>query len=328
MEKISTQIQLSNPDFNQFCDLSDRQKEARNLGIGGSDASAVMKLSRYSTPLDIYKQKLGGKSSFSGNMRTAVGSFMEDFVRKMVSQMSGIEFIKPHKNLRIFHKKYPWMRCNLDLITKDKSIIGEVKVVVESDDWGEEGTDEMPTEYLIQCAHNRVSSASHFNIDYKEFHLFVLITKKWGDPVIKHYIYRKNEKFETNMIGTQKHFWLNYVEKEVEPPFFTLKEASHHFDDVKDDSMIADELTLELYERHKTLTQEIKALKNQDEMVKVQIAQNLSDKNTLLNFDGKPLVTWKPQTANKFDTTRFKSDKPELYLAYTKQSHSRPMRFM
>ena len=92
--------------------------------------------------------------------------------------------------------------------------------------------------------------------------------------------------------------------------------------------MIADETTLDLYEQHKTINEEIKTLKDQDEMVKHQISQSLNEKTTLVNMDGERLVTWKPQTSNRFDTTRFKSDKPELYLAYTKQSHSRPMRFM
>ena len=321
------EIKLSTPDFGQFCDLSDNQKEARNKGIGGSDAAAVMKQSRYRTPLDVYKEKLGADSSFKGNMRTAIGSFMEDFVREMVSKMSGINFIKPHKNLRMSHSKYPWMRCNLDLITKDKQFVGEIKVVAESDEWGEEGTDFMPTEYLIQCVHNRYVAADKYGIDYQEFHMFVLIMKRWGDPEIRHYIYKKNVKLESNMIRTQEHFWINYVEKEIAPPFFTLKEASSHFDSVKDESVLGSDIEIELYEKREKIIEEIKDLKIQEERVKTQIAQTMCENTTLLIGTGM-IVTWKPQTYKRLDSTRLKSEMPELYQKYTKTSQTRPMRFM
>jgi predicted phage-related endonuclease len=321
-------IKLSAPDFGQFCDLSEKQKELRSLGIGGSDAAAVIKKSRYATPLDIYNQKMGQKSSFNGNMKSAIGAFMEEFMRKMVSQMSGIEFIKPDKELEVVHSKNYWMRCNLDFMTRDASIVGEFKVVGESDDWGEEGTDFMPDEYHTQCAHNRIVAADFFGVDYKVFYLFVLIFKKFGDHEIRQYIYRKHENLEREIIATEKHFWQTYVEKEMPPPASSVKEVNSLVKDIIDESTIADEVTLVLVEQRKTIQDQIKALQAQDDMVKTQIASVLNDKTTLVTNKGERLVTWKPSITKRFDTTKFKGDMPDIYKEYIKESQIRRMCFM
>jgi len=314
-------------DFKKFTALTPEQKENRNKGIGGSDAAAVLGQSRYKTPLDIYQDKKGYSEPFNGNMNTALGDYLEDFIREMYADQKGLTLEKPASDLEMVHKDYPWMRCNLDFMSKYRSIVGEIKYTSNAKGWGDEGTDEMPTEYLLQCAHNCIIAESFFGIEYETFPCVVLI-QGFGGPQLKEFFYKRNPKLESLIIQKEKEFWLEHVEKDIPPAATNIKENNISVEEIIDEAVIADETTIDLYEQHKTINKEIKALKDQDEMVKAQIAQSLNEKTTLVNMEGERLVTWKPQTSNRFDTKSFKNDKPELYQQYVMQSQTRPMRFL
>lgn len=314
-------------NFKKFTALSEKQIENRAKGIGGSDAAAVLGQSRYRTPLDVYQDKKGYSVPFNGNLSTALGDYLETFIMDMYAEEKGVELEKPGSTLEMIHKDYPWMRCNLDFVSKDKKIVGEIKYTANSKGWGDEGTDEMPTEYLLQCAHNCIIAESFFGVKYEKFPCVALI-QGFGAPQIKEFFYKRNPKLEALIIQKEKEFWLDHVEKDTPPEPSNLKENNISADQIIDEAVIADETTIDLYEQHKSINSEIKALKDQDEMVKNQIAKSLSDKTTLVNMDGERLVTWKVQTSNRFDSTKFKSEKPELYQQYTKTSETRPMRFM
>ena len=318
-------MQIKN--FKKFTALTPEQKEYRNKGIGGSDAAAVLGQSKYKTPLDIYKDKIGEGNDFNGNLSTALGDYLETFIMDMYSDSTGIEFVKPDSSVEMVHKDYPWMRCNLDFMSKDRSIVGEIKYTSNAKAWGDEGTDEMPTEYLFQCAHNCIIAESFFGVKYNVFPCVVLI-QGFGGPQIKEFFYKRNPKLEALIIQKEKEFWLEHVEKEIPPSATTLKDNNISIEQIIDEAVIADETTIDLYEQHKTINEEIKALKDQDEMVKVQIAKSMNEKTTLVNMDGDRLVTWKPQTSNRFDSKRLKIDKPDLYQQYVMQSQTRPMRFL
>lgn len=314
-------------DFKKFTSLSEKQIENRAKGIGGSDAAAVLGQSRYKTPLDVYQDKLGYSEPFNGNLNTALGDYLETFIMEMYDDKKGIELEKPDSELEMIHKDYPWMRCNLDFVSKDRSIVGEIKFAPFSKGWGEEGTDEIPTEHLLQCAHNCIVSESFFGIKYEKFPCIALI-QGFGSPQIKEFFYKRNSKLESLIIQKEKEFWLEHVEKETPPNPTNLKDQTIPIDQIIDKSVIADETTIDLYEQHKKISEEMKALKKQDEMVKAMLGNIINDKTTLVNIDGERLVTWKPQTSNRFDCKLFKNDKPELYKQYTMPINTRPMRFI
>jgi len=225
------------------------------------------------------------------------------------------------------HKDYTWMRCNLDFVSKDKNIVGEIKYTGNGKGWGDEGTDEMPTEYLVQCAHNCIIAESFFGVKYETFICVVLI-QGFGGPQIKEYIYKRNPKLESLIIQKEKEFWCDHVENDTPPDPTNLKDNNISVDQIIDESVIADETTIDLYEQHKAINEEIRALKDQDEMIKCQIGQSLNEKTTLVNIDGERLVTWKPMISNRFDSKSFKDDKPELDQKDIKTTETRPMRFI
>ena len=61
----------------------------RNKYIGGSDAGAVVGLDDYKSPYSLWAEKTGRIPSFSGNITTSVGAYLEEFVAKMFSEQTG-----------------------------------------------------------------------------------------------------------------------------------------------------------------------------------------------------------------------------------------------
>lgn len=314
-------------DFKKFTGLTPDQIQNRLKGIGGSDAAAVLGQSRYRTPLDIYQDKLGYSTPFNGNLSTALGDYLEEFIMGMYADQKGIELEKPDSKLEMVHKDYPWMRCNLDFMSKDRNIVGEIKYTSYSKGWGEEGSDEMPTEYLLQCAHNCIIAESFFGIKYETFPCVVLM-QGFGGPKLKEFFYRRNQKLESFIIKKEKEFWLDHVKKGIPPAFINLEENKIPITQIIDEAILADDTILDLYEQYKMTNKEITNLQEQNDMVKLEISKSLNEKTSIVNINGDRLVTWKNQTSNRFDTKKFKGDNPELYKQYIVKMQTRPMRFI
>lgn len=205
---------MENLDLTLFQGLTDSQKELRKSGIGGSDAAAILNISKYRTVQDVYNDKLGEADGFEGNLATVLGNHNEDLIRRLYEVHIKTKLIKPSE--AFVHSDYPWMRCNLDFHSEDNTIVGEIKFTSSYKQWGDEGTDEIPNEYLIQCAHNCIVSESHFGISYTKFPCIALINK-FGKWEMKEYFYTRNAKLEKVLIHAEDKFWNDNVLKQIQP---------------------------------------------------------------------------------------------------------------
>jgi putative phage-type endonuclease len=127
-------------------DLGDRKTY-----IGGSDIGAICGLSPFKTPLGVYLDKTGEVSPFEGNVRTEWGTLLEGVILKRYEEVTGNR-VERVPELR--HPERPWQVGHLDGACSDKRIVVEAKTAGfrQAHRWGAEGTDEVPAEYLLQCA--------------------------------------------------------------------------------------------------------------------------------------------------------------------------------
>lgn len=96
------------------------------LTIGGSETAALMYMSPWTLPQDLYKQKLGlVEKTFSDSARKAMahGTAMEPFARAAYETT----FETKARQLCAIHPEYPWMRTSLDGITEDNRVVLEIK---------------------------------------------------------------------------------------------------------------------------------------------------------------------------------------------------------
>ena len=118
--------------------------------IGGSDIAAIMGLSPWRTPYQVYQEKRGEAEGFTGNEATDWGIRLEPTIRQWYSDVTGRPVFRPEGILR--HKQYDYMLANLDGYTEDRRVV-EIKTARYGKGWGEPGTDAIPDYYALQVHH-------------------------------------------------------------------------------------------------------------------------------------------------------------------------------
>lgn len=134
--------------------LTAEQIAARQTGIGGSDAAAALGLSRRTTALELYLEKRGEITRAEPAANDEViwwGRALEPIVRQKYAEKTGRVVLLPAGTLH--HPKHDFMLAHVDGIIQDEPRGYEGKTAFHSTGWGEEGTDQIPREYLLQVHH-------------------------------------------------------------------------------------------------------------------------------------------------------------------------------
>ena len=129
----------------------------RRLGIGGSDAAAIMGLSPFATIRDLYFDKIGVTPVIEVEeenwVAKEVGHRLEDLVAMIFAKKTGLEVFPVRKMFR--HPLYPFMLADVDYFIRfpDGSIgILECKTCNYNakDKWADDG---IPENYVLQVRH-------------------------------------------------------------------------------------------------------------------------------------------------------------------------------
>jgi len=299
--------------------LTTEQLQARKKGIGGSDAAAIAGLSRWKTSLDIYLDKLdlSEPEDMDASDRIYFGKVLEPIVAQEFERRTGkVCSIEPKT---LIHPKYEWMFANIDRrITTDGSIL-ECKTAsaYSREEWGESGSDQFPDEYLLQCTHYAAVC------DVPKVELAVLI----GGQNFRTYTYRRNLKLENRLIEIEHDFWHNNILKEIPPEPKTPQQAFVLWpkDNADTVAVVASEIEEKVHQLV-NVKQQIKQFEEEEKTLQASISHFMKEASVLVDVSGKWLVTWKTQTANRFDTNGFKSIHPDLYEQFAKSTASRVFR--
>jgi putative phage-type endonuclease len=129
--------------------------EFRKAGLGGSDASSVLGVSKYKSPLRCWLEKTGQAPDEDGISEAAFwGTTLEAVIAKVYADRNPDVKVR-NVNFILQHPNYPWMLANIDrlLIYPDgtKAVL-EVKTAgfFVAGEWAE---DDVPVAYMAQAAH-------------------------------------------------------------------------------------------------------------------------------------------------------------------------------
>ncbi len=132
---------------------------ARRTGIGSSDAAAVLGVSPWATPLQVYLEKIGEapEREQTGPMR--LGLLLEPIIAQLYSDDTGYGFQDEQRFVR--SQRYPWLIATLDRVREDERVV-ELKSVGrrQADEWGESGTDEVPRWVACQVLHQMIAAGA------------------------------------------------------------------------------------------------------------------------------------------------------------------------
>lgn len=187
----------------------------RSKGLGGSDAAAALGQSRHKTAFQLYQEKLGlidGNLLFGPDAaeRMKFGQLIEGVIAEVFAVRYGVK-LRRHNRLAQ-HAQLPFMIGSYDRTIDGRREGFEAKNVdalsYRFGEWGEEGSDQVPVEYLMQCHHYLAVSG------YEVWHLAACVG---GNSLRVYHIGRDPEMIELVEHG-EAEFWNEHVLKEEPPP--------------------------------------------------------------------------------------------------------------
>ncbi|HIG0360442.1 YqaJ viral recombinase family protein [Clostridium botulinum] len=291
--------------------------EARKLGITGTDLGGLTGVSKYSTPIKIYLDKIGELEPTEDNEAMYWGRIMEDVIAKDFQSRN--DNMKVNRvNAILKHPEYEWALGNIDrLITNDNGEKGilEIKTVSEYIKTAWEG-EEVPPQYMVQLQWYMFVAGVKFG------YFAALIG---GNKYIQKYVERDEELIEI-LKNIAQNFWENNVLTKT-PPLIDGSDASTDLlKTLYPNSEAGTEI--ELPDEALKLIESREDLKGQKKELDSQISEcenKLKDllKENEVGICGERKVTWKTYARTSIDSKKLKYEKPELFKEYSKTSSYR-----
>ncbi|HET8744631.1 MAG TPA: YqaJ viral recombinase family protein [Ramlibacter sp.] len=290
------------------------QEVDRSKFLGGSDAAAVMGVSPWSTPVELWQEKTGRKRKDPVDpMREKIlarGHKLEPFIRDMAIDKlreRGLKVELLAINERYRDPEHDFLACEIDFelrLTGSIVIAGElielqrehVNVDAKSvtgfarKKWGLEDTEDVPIEYAVQFQHGLMITGRNYCL--------VAALRSFDDVDLFWTV--RDEQTIAGMRAKELDFWVNHVLADVPPDPLT-------FDDIKAlfplDNGLAAEATEEIAEKVSQFYRikgQIKEWEDAAEALKFEIAEFISP-HSRLTFNGVDICTWKGQNDTRLD---------------------------
>ena len=276
----------------------------RQIGIGGSDVAALLGLSKWRTPLDVYNSKIEIPEE-SDNASMEWGRRLEPVIRQKYAEAVGMEVSVP--GVMFQHPEHEFMIADVDGIRADGRIV-EIKTARTQMGWGEEGTDEIPDYYKTQVQHYMTV------LGINSCDVAVLI----GASDFRIYTVESDPELEALLIEAEADFWHNHVEPQLPPPPMTIEEMKVAFPVSKKAAVEATDEVFDHVEQLALVTEKLKALKEEEETHKAAIQAAMGEADTLSHL-GQVICTWKSsKPVARFDSAALKAAMPDIYNQYLK----------
>jgi len=297
--------------------LSKKQLEERKKYIGASEAAAVLGLSRYATPLEIWAIKTGQiEAPQEETLPMWVGTEMEEIIAKRFTLETGKKVQRV--NSTIYHKQHPFLACHLD-----RKVVGENSILqckTASAYKCREWENDIPVEYIIQEYHELACSG------YKKAYIACLIGNH--KFVITEILFDKEKLNILNTIKKEVAFWNKFVAPKVMPDTITASDSDvlyQLYPKVIDGSEVQlDDNATKIIESLDALEGDYKSLALQIDAQKNELKAILKENEVGTTKNHK--VSWKPQITKRLDTHSLKEENPGIYEKYSKTTESRVLR--
>lgn len=315
--------------------------------IGGSDIASIFGVSPWKTAYELWEEKTTGWTGESTLERDKVlnrGKKLEPIVIEMLQEERDVWVLE--RNQVHTDLEHSFLRAEIDFeYVIDASLTeyepyepeakanignGDVKTVhpFAANDWGEEGTDEFPIYYCLQFMHGLMVTGRQV----------CMVAALIGADDLRVYEVKRDEELIAEIRKRAVSFWYDNIANRVPPPIQTSDDAAKMLSRFQGFTLEADEATarelriikgIKAAEKLLGAKREAAELKVKTALVDAACAKGVEgdpEKFALVGADGKPLVTWNNQTANRLSQKRVKDEFPSVYELCTEPSTFRVLR--
>ncbi len=193
--------------------ITEEQRQLRRKYIGSSDAAAIMGVDPYRSASDVYLEKTGQADGFEGNANTERGNILEPVLLDWAEKELGRYVCRS-----VLHTLPEWsICCNFDGLVGGpynarESV--EAKTATNVDEWGAEGTDEIPTQHIIQI-HQGFAVMPTLRVCWVPVLLAGFRSFDW-----RMYKVERNEDLAQAVANAGRTFWREHVEVRIQPADF------------------------------------------------------------------------------------------------------------
>lgn len=226
--------------------LVQKERLDRSTYIGGSDIAAIMGVNPYKTALDVYNEKINGKTT-EKNIAMRLGLHCESVILDIYEE----EMVHPAgvRDVIVKSSEYDFMRCQVDWMNSiecdficDAKLAGQYR----QQEFGDDFSSLFPVDYKHQLAYQRrLTGCSYADL--------MVLFAPTHHQILR---YEIDERFEQNIIDNVIDFWNNHILKRIPPFASSSKEFNEIFPASNGLSIDADqEILSKLVEIHDIKTQ-------------------------------------------------------------------------
>lgn len=305
-------------------DLSNSSQLKRPMGIGGTDIAAILGLSPYKTPLEVWTRLVGGaENKHADLLHLRFGQHAESFI---AGEYERATRLKAHVHAEtIFHPEHGFMFGHVDRLVSEPGQLafdsGRIKTnrllecktasAFNRSEWGEEGSDQIPSTYLMQCAWYLAITRCEFA------DVAVLL----GNNDFRIYHIKRDLELEDLLLSHAQRFWSDHVLSMSAPRPITSEDAAILFPKNVPDSQV--EASAEIYqalEEYRDKLSQANTLSSECERLKTEILSYMGQSESLC-FRGKTLATWRcAKPSQRIDTKALAAAHPEITASFTHQT--------
>jgi putative phage-type endonuclease len=293
--------------------LTLEQIKLRKNGIGGSDAAVVCGLSPYKTPRELWFEKLSDEICEIDNEFIRIGNYFEPFIIKEFERNTELKVSQPSNTF--YHEKYKFLIAHVDGIIDQTGEIFEAKTCLSyhnAKKFGDEGTDQMPTEYLMQCVHYAAV------LDRPVVILAALVLGK-----LKIYKYERNAVLESKYIEKASEFW-DMVQNKTMPEAVNFTEALKEYH-ANDDESLFDEEAMNLVNELRQEKERIKSAEEKCDALKLSLIKKMGTASKLIDSCGGTLARVIEKSRASLDKNLLKAANIDI-APYYKQTAYKELR--
>lgn len=309
----------------------------RRKFIGGSDVSAILGVSQWATPLDVWLEKVGERREVGLEKERILrrGRRLEPLIIDMLIEELGVEVTKRSANIegqnRYQDPEHDFLSAEIDfewrvtdvMVARFPQIDPHLIGTIQNGDakschqfvahkFGEDGTDEIPIEYHAQAQHGLMVTG-------RELTLFAVLV---GTDNLLTYIVLRDEETVAGIREKAIAFWRHHVETGVPPEPIVLEDAVRLLRRKPATTLEADAELARMLGEYRLAKQQVGAAEARADELKYAMAcavlgaKAMDDPSPkpkhVITIGGEPALTIGYQEQTRIDTAALKARHPEI----------------
>lgn len=276
----------------------------RRQVITGTEISAIMGMNPYKTRFDLWLDKTGQLDPIEDNEAMRIGRIVEPGLRMEAERQYGHIMEAPGC---LQSKRWPIIGGTPDGLREGIPWIFEFKTAgiansfatlkLDQTDWGDENTDQVPANYLMQCMWYMALAGAD------QCELIALI----GNHGVRQYTIERDQELIEIMVAEAEKFWRDHIENGEQPAIEYSSEADkwikrQYPNSDKTKVLTADEYLAGQLEKLAHYKAEIKDAEAAEKQIRLEIMQQMGDAYKIVSdfgtvtcpeVKGRASVDWK-----------------------------------